>query len=374
MRRFACAFAFTFALIVASSSQAFAAGWLPNKPAADKIAWQVFAQMMAPAATGVAFENWASDSDLYGSNPPQWPVANAPKLLQKSVGGAVSAPRAHALFVPSPDACAKPQDGAAGNFPPGACIGEEVRHNRAVFDYLARNNLTSVAGLAKAFSGPAIALPAGSVIAKADWVSLDDIVKWLPGQYKTPDDVRRAYYTNAATLNGETTEYALVGVSIQSKQIPDWIWTTFEHRGNPGRCDIIGCRDAFGADAADVAPASSPNSDYGACAKTPALAALFAANRLAAVWNNYCLKGTQVRYVDAAKSPTRLGNSVIERMNHGIPIAHISCITCHAYAAFDSTGHANGAILQKAPIGAFDPKLLGGNKQSDFVWGVLLAR
>jgi hypothetical protein len=340
----------------------------------DEMAWQVFVQMTAPVAGAkeVRFEDWASDSDLYGAGGPKWPAASTAKRLQRSIGATASA-RPAIMQVASPADCARPKDGAAGNFPKDACIGEEVRHNWPSFHYLASNGLTSVAGLLKAYAGGLkIALPPDSVVAKADWVPLVDIVKWLPAEYKTPDDVRRAYYTNSATLDGKTTDYALVGISIQSKQLPAWLWMTFEQRSNPGRCDIIGCHDAFGAMLAHVAPAPTANSDYGACAKTPALQALFAKAGLAPVWNNYCLKGTQTRYLDASSQPTRLGNSVVERMNHGIPIPQISCITCHAYAGFDKTGHADGAILQTPPLGA--PKLPPTDRQDDFVWGVLLAQ
>jgi hypothetical protein len=33
---------------------------------------------------------------------------------------------------------------------------------------------------------------------------------------------------------------------ISSKDIPNWIWATFEHVGNPGRCDYTGCNDSYG--------------------------------------------------------------------------------------------------------------------------------
>ncbi len=342
-----------------------------HKASADSMAWQVFTQMMAPAGKGVRYEGWASDSDIYGGTP-QWPAPGGMKALQRSVGGAAST-KTHLMMVSAPSACVKPVDGAAGNFPASACIGEEVRHNRPVYDYLVKNGLTSTAGLVKAYAGTEIMLPPDSVIAKADWVPVTDIVKWLP-QYKTADQVRAAYYTNSASEGGLTTEYALVGVSIQSRSSPNWLWMTFEHRSNPGRCDVIGCHDDFGALRKDVAPAHAANGDYGPCAKSPALLAAFGKAGLAPVWNNYCLKGTQTRYVDPRGVATKLGNSVIERMNHGIPIAHISCITCHAYASFDAAGHPNGKILPLAPVGAVDAKLLKGYARDDFVWGLLLAK
>jgi hypothetical protein len=362
-----------FVLLLGTQAQA-ADTW---RPSTDRTAWQVFARMVAPVPghKDVTFETWAADADLYGSHPPKWPVMNAPKLLTRSLGAAASQPKRALPQVAPPSSCAKPQDAAAGNFPASACIGEEVRHNRPAFDYLADNKLTTTAGLVKAYAGgKTIALPSDSVIAKADWVSIGDMLKWLPA-YKTPDDIRRAYYTNSASMAGQTTEYALVGVSIQSRQTSDWVWMTFEHRSNPGRCDIIGCHDAFGAAAANVPPAKTSNSDYGACTKTPALAALFASERVTnPVWSNYCLKGTQILYVTPAGQPTLLGNSVVERINHGMPIPQISCIACHSTASFDKTGAPNFAALQAHPTGKVDPKLLQGFVRDDFVWGFLAAK
>lgn len=341
----------------------------------DEAAWWVFALMAQPAkgAKAVEYETWASDADIYGPTP-GWPSPGAAKILQKSIGGAASHPRPMLPQVASPSACATPLDGPAGNFPPGACIGEEVRHDRAVFDYLTRNGLTTTKGLIAAYAAhKTVSLPLFSTIAKADWVPVGDILKWQPA-YKSAADVRKAFYTNTASQNGVVTEYALVGISVQSKTLPDWLWFTVEHRSNPGRCDIIGCHDAFGAIRPDVAPAKTANSDYGPCAKTPALKAIFAAHHLDSVWDNYCLKGTQMRYLAATLKPTLLGNSVVERMNHGVPIPWISCISCHAYAAFDKNGAPDAGVLEKTPTGAVNETALDGFTRDDFVWGILSAK
>jgi len=342
----------------------------------DKAAWHVFVQMVTPAqsAKAVQYETWASDDDIYGASP-HWPVTNAPKLLTKSLGGSASAPHPGRLMVAPASSCAKPQDAAAGNFPADGCIGEEVRHNRPVYDTLTANNFNTVKGLVAAYAtGKPIVLPMGSVIAKADWVPVDDLMRWQPA-YKTVAQVRAAFYTNTASLGGgQAREFALVGVSIQSKALPDWLWFTVEHRSNPGRCDIIGCHDSFGAVKADIAPAATTNSDYGPCAKTKALAALFASAGLDPVWNNYCLKGTQTHYVTKTGKPLILGNSVVERINHGIPIPHISCITCHATASFDKNGQGNYAALKRAPIGQVNPDWLTGYDRADFMWGLLDAK
>ncbi|HEY2069432.1 MAG TPA: hypothetical protein VGG48_07755 [Rhizomicrobium sp.] len=346
-----------------------------NEAASDAAAWRVFVQMVTPVegAKAVQFESWASDADIYGPKP-GWPKVRAPKILEQSLGGVASRATLPLLRVPSPQLCAKPQDGAAGNFPASACIGEEVRHSRGVYDYLTQNNLTTTKGLVAAFAGgKPVALPMGSVVAKADWVPVTDILKWQPA-YKSAAEVRRAFYTNTAMLFGKTYEFALVGVSVQSKAMPDWLWFTVEHRSNPGRCDIIGCHDGYGAIRGDVAPAATANSDYGACAKSPELLALFAKSGLAPVWNNYCLKGTQTHYVTKTGAPTILGNSVVERMNHGMPIPKISCITCHATASFDKNGTPNYAVLQRAPVGQVNPQWLTGYARGDFMWGLLSAK
>jgi hypothetical protein len=344
-------------------------------PLPDLLAWQDFIAMTAPApgAHAVAFETWASDSDIFTATP-HWP--GAPHMaLVRSLAAAASDHAASGPVFTATDGC-YPRGGKAGNFPDGACIGEEVQHNRPIYDAIVGANLFTKAGLAQDFiAGKPIRFPDSSIVVKADWILVTDIMRWLPGAYKSAADVRHAYYTNAGTFNGKPGEYALAGMSVQSRHFADWLWSTFEHRGNPGRCDVIGCHDGFGAVAANVAPHAVSNTDYGPCAKSPALAALFGGSRIDPIWNNYCLKGTQTRFVTSSGQATILANSVIERMNKGVPVEETSCITCHAYASFDRNGAANGAVLQlrPRPTGAVHNKLLSGFKTYDYMWGLLAA-
>jgi hypothetical protein len=344
-------------------------------PSYDRMAWGVFATLTAPAgrpgSKPAAFETWASDADIYGGTP-TWPKSGA-RVLTRSLAASAEEMAAHGTS-PPPIKC-QPEDPKAGNFPPGACIGEMVQHNRPVFDAIRAAGLTSTAGLVKAFANKApIDFPAGSIVAKADWVAIPDLLHWLPRAYKTADAVRRAYYTDTATLNGRTQEYALVGMSVQSKDLPNWLWMTFEHRSNPGRCDVIGCHDEFGAVQADVAPRPLPNGDYGLCAKTPALSAFLKSRHIDPVFGNYCLKGTQTTFTTALRQPTILANSVIERMNKGVAVYNTSCITCHAYASFDAAGKPNFAVLPQHPTGVVDPAKLAGFKTHDYLWSVLAAQ
>ena len=91
------------------------------------------------------------------------------------------------------------------------------------------------------------------------------------------------------------------------------------------------------------------------------------------VWLNYCLKGSQVAFTDKSGRPKLLGNSVIDRINGHIPMAHSSCLSCHALAAFDGSGEANPAFADN-PIGDVDWARLRDYVTSGFVWGVAKAR
>ena len=185
------------------------------------------------------------------------------------------------------------------------------------------------------------------------------------------NDVRRIYYTRSDGVGA--AEYALVGLHLNSKRWKNWLWATFEHRMNPGRCDEIGCHDTFGALTPDVAERQPANQDYGECPKTASLIAMFANAGLGPVWLNYCLKGSQVDLTEKDGRPKRLGNSVIDRINGHIPMAHSSCMTCHALASFDAHGEANGAFADN-PIGEVDKARLQDYVTNGFVWGVARAR
>jgi hypothetical protein len=163
------------------------------------------------------------------------------------------------------------------------------------------------------------------------------------------------------------TQYALVAMHVISKLAPNWTWATFEHKDNPGRCDVIGCKDAFGAQQAFVPPISAVESKqhYPDCVKTTELAALFAHANLDPAYANYCLKGSQSDFTDATGLAIRLGNSVTE---NGF-VDQASCITCHGRAAVDQTGKMtsfagfgpisiNLPLTQNAgnaPVGPIDP-------------------
>jgi hypothetical protein len=198
---------------------------------------------------------------------------------------------------------------------------------------------------------------------------------WIP-QLGDTTNIRRLYYTT--TITGKFAgEYALVSLHVASRQNPNWVWGSFEHEMTPGRCDYIGCYDSFGAQLPVVPPnKASFNAQYGTCPKTQQLKYLMAKAGIGQVWENYCLKSSEVGYTAADGTPYVLGNSVIEGIVGNGTVAASSCITCHSYASFGADGSptpAAKAILPFNPTGKTIEPVLANSLPFSFMWGVLLA-
>jgi len=335
-----------------------------NQP--DQVAWQLFVKVNAPAAgagnNNAVFETWASNDDTF-STTPKFPGATpSPLQLKTPALSLLAPPGTHPLV-------------QAGG-------GEEVRRNLAAFEFITKHNLHLQSGLKKAFlDGKPITFPPDAIEIKANWVRAD----------ASGIDASRYHINTAPAPDGK--KYALVSMHIISKLVPNWTWATFEHSDNLGRCDIIGCRDSFGATVPSVPAAASSGQKYAVCEKTPALQKMFADAKLEASWKYYCLKGSQVDFTDSTGVPTRLGNSVTER---GF-VNTSSCITCHSRAAVDATGavtSAGGFLFPPTPALCPTGSLCSPNGtpnptwfwtdpgkptqkmialQTDFVWSIRLA-
>lgn len=373
MRAYALGCLVGFVLLHAGSC-AFAQGSpLPWGQHSDMVAWEVFAQITAPSgnpqSAGVEFESWASNEDIYTQSP-KWPAIGAPKSLQ--VSGLANVHRGARPELINPSQCVQDYNQAeakAAGFPQNGCIGEEVRRNWASFQYIVSNELFSKAGLAKAFQNNLkVDLPADAIEFKGDWARVSDVMAW---HKITEQQVNQLFYTNNASNGTSTERYALIAFHFSSKQIKDWVWADFEHQMNPGRCDDIGCHDSFGATVANVDAKSPANQQYGQCEKSPAVAAMFKNAGLSPVWQNYCLKGSQVTFVDSKGADSLLGNSIIERINASVPILSSSCISCHGYASFDKDGVANFSAAFAKFKGKVDPEKLRNFVTNDFLWGII---
>jgi hypothetical protein len=363
----------------------------------DQMSWQSFVSVVTPApgGQGLTLETWATDPDTFQVTP-TWPsglsataaVAERPRFQPSLLALAHAPAGLLTATTVSLGNCRYPVgNAAAGNFPTGNktdCIAEEVRRNRDAFNYIVNNGLYTQAGLANAFAGPGINFPTSAIELKLDWVPEATLIKWLnTNNVQTPPDfVKQNYYTTAI---GNTT-YALLSMHISTKQLPNWLWATFEHQLNPGRCDTMGCYDKFGAtdSGSSIQPLATPQpgaaqNQYPACTKSPALAAMFSSAGLAAVWNNYCLKATQVDFLSTQNAtigqPVIDGDSVIERITADVPIAQSSCITCHAYASVTPRGCVslkdNPGLGSPGPVGLVNWAYLQKQKMYDFVWGVI---
>lgn len=353
----------------------------------DAFIWRLFTEFAAPVVKSrpspVLFETWASDEDTF-STTPHWPGPNEPHKLHASVlefakqlnaGSFAAAVKQHAGPIDVP--CKPPGNAAVGGFPtsgtPTPCIAEETKRNQPLYQYIVGNGLNTQAGLAAAFAKSfVVAMPTAAIAVKGDWVPLPTLLQWIP-QLGSIANIQKLYYTTTS----DSVEYALVSLHVSSRQNPNWVWGTFEHQMNPGRCDFIGCFDTFGAQVPAVYPnRKAINTQYGACAKTARLKAMISKADLSPVWQNYCLKSTEVTYTATDGTPYALGNSVIEGITGNGTISASSCIACHVYASFGSNGSptaAATAMLPFNPTGNPIPAALAGSLQFDFMWGVLLA-
>lgn len=309
----------------------------PAMTASDQVAWQLFIQANTRAGGGNStFETWASDTDLFQPNP-QFPAAATPPALRPPILPQVAREGV------------QESGGLLPALPPGAAQGqmEETRHNKPTFDFIVQNNLYKLSGVKAAF-GKALSFPVDSVEVKGNWLPVSDIPQFTNNKV-TVAQVPQLYHINSAA----GVQYALVSMHVISKQVPNWTWATFEHRFNPGRCDIIGCRDNFGAQTAFVPSNRTAGQGYPDCVKTAALTAMLSSADIDPVYNNYCLKGSQVDFVDNVGLDIRVGNSVTE---DGF-VATSSCITCHGRAAFKADGAASSqaGFLSFGPNGPVAP-------------------
>ena len=302
----------------------------PSNPALntpDQVAWTLFLQVNANAATSgnndALFETWPDDGETFRARP-------APRFVAT-----------HRALRLSPRALL-----AVHALPPGSA-GEETHRNPAAYEFIVSNHLYSQRGLQQAF-GTSLVFPVDAIEVKANWYPVNGI----PGYSGDPAKAYMTYHV-AKTADGQA--YALVSMHVISKLVPNWTWATFEHKDNPARCDVLGCRDLFGAQSPYVPPNSTANAGYGACPQTGALQKMFASQKMDPAFTNYCLKGTQTDFTDATGLAQRLGNSIIEE---GF-VGQSSCMTCHARAAFDRFGkpasQAGFDAAGNALVGAVDP-------------------
>ncbi len=301
----------------------------------DEYAWRLFVALNWPADSGartanpaasfgadapVVWETWQNTADIYltdGRDPGPWVTGRALP--------AVADDRRFDTF--SLKDLANVRHIVGGRMVPlvdpvsSAKRLSEIRMNRAAFDYLRAHELYNVEGQLRAVAdGSGVHFPAASTEIKAKWrpIRADE-----GARYRTVD-VRLA--------DGTTRLYVLAALHIVSKELPLWFWATFEHVDNASLPDGDGwqlaSRDRFAC-----------RGEARDCNRAPRGIGLEGT-----VWQNYRLRGTLTRFVDAANRPLLLANSELEA---GLQTTS-SCITCHSRA---SLGVVAGA---PARLGIFD--------------------
>jgi hypothetical protein len=311
----------------------------------DQYAWKLFVEVNKQAKVekikvkgktltlnNAYWETWVDDVENFPAHPnpakpPQWPTkANGHKLINASFS-------AHQLSQDGKKITANAMGEASCQLDQGTC--EVVYRNKTTFEYIINNKLWYQEGIATFFaSGQQVVFPIDSIEVKANW-------KIITEQEKA------AYHWNY-TEDGQLI--GLVAMHISSKVIPNWLWATFEHADNPGRCDLLGCYDCYGTSTTAIpANTSAFGGQYPAGTLTPALLknykdAGYKGTWLKA-WQNYRLKGSMVNFTDSYGNPNLLGNSVTES---GF-VATSSCMGCHSRAAVTAQGAKAFPVFGELP-------------------------
>jgi hypothetical protein len=298
-----------------------------------RFAWYLFIQAMSPAngPNGpLAFENWTEQCSLnpnmIGCPPPA--TGNVRTLHISPLLAANRDATAPGIECSPMNTTGFSGYPAPSNVTANAQFCEEVFVNNPESTFVRTNGLTTLTGQQTYgnANGGAITFPWDAVEIKADWVPVSS---YSNPTFQCPDPTGKLY---TETING--TCYALVGVHISSKVLPNWLWATFEPDSsvtNPNRCDpnlYDTCFDPWGTTSSTPYAKGQPVPPQSAQLKQAMTAA-----GLNAAFNNYYLTGVQTEFVSNGQ-PVPLGNSFVE-FNAGVPPGQASCITCHRYAYFD---------------------------------------
>jgi hypothetical protein len=329
----------------APMTQAQAQSMVGNPVLAAQFVWQLFAQAMRPTGGLLMFETWAEQCQL---NPlmvgcPSPTAAAADRRLGHA-SALLLANRKKAGNVPNLEItqsgleCNSMQTTPLNGYPPpsnlaaNATFCEQVFVNPPEQSFVTQNGLTTLSGQQAygAKNGNAITFPWDAVEVKADWVPASN---YTGSTFSCPDP-------NLYTQMYNGICYALVGLHISSKALPDWLWATFEPASaitNPNRCDpnlYSTCFDPWGT------TSTVPYGKGQTVAQSQQLLQLMTAFGIDPVFKNYYLTGVQTQFVDGGK-PVPLGSSFVE-FNAGVLPGQASCITCHKYAYFDGKNPGKG--------------------------------
>ncbi|OEO31057.1 hypothetical protein VW23_018390 [Devosia insulae DS-56] len=335
------AFAVSCLFLQPAIAEDASAGWqIPDDPAValrepDRFAWSLFRALTWPVdlnareadpalpygADGpVVFQAWALADAVYldgGQKPPAWADMESQTVLELD---GTDGPRQLALLRDVPPT------------PPGTegHQVDEVRMNRAAFDYIREHGLYSVDGQQRVYyEGRNLAFPPDAIEIKAVWRPIADA-----------DRARYHWSEFRDTASGEMLLYGLTALHVMSKVLPRWHWATFEHVDNPFRHGIHDegwlnrSRDSLACP-----------TDNLSCNLAPSGIGLEGTR-----WKNYRLRGSQIDFTDDFGNPVILANSELET---GFQTT-ASCMSCHVRSTIGPNINA-AASFEFGPDNAAHP-------------------
>jgi hypothetical protein len=341
-----------------------------NSP--DAYSWRLFVALNWPAdvtnrvadrskefgAEGpVVWETWANAPDVFrrdGSDPGPWSSPGTKALVGDENL------RLLEDFDPMPlqQQIRLRERGLTIKFDPIAAAngGNETRMNKEAYEFIRANNLYNLGGQkALAASGKEmVQFPLNAKEIKAQWRPITEAQK------------PRYHWAEVRQADGSKLIFGLTALHITTKDLPNWLWTTFEHVDNPklpgNEQWLLPSHDTF---ACETGPPD--------CNRSPKGIGLEGTR-----WEHYRLRGTQVDFTTPRGKPTLLANSQPEQ---GFQTSS-SCITCHARASIAADGARLSVFNQpsgEGHVGPVDPKWFEENGKSkftqlDFVWSMFRAR
>lgn len=235
----------------------------------------------------------------------------------------------------------------------------EVRMNKATYDFIRDQDLYSVEGLESEFRKetdlvhPAspLSFPLAAQEIKAQWRPIRS------------DEKDRYHWRTIRKADGTVEIYGLVALHIMTKDLPNWFWCTFVQEDYDKYPEM----QSFD---------STTTQSKGVRAETQG-----------SKWAHYRLRGSQIVSVDSRGRYTILANPIIE---NGFQQT-ASCITCHSRATvglrtpqttdtlnrldpLQIDKNVSRGIVMVGPIGPTNPQwFLNSNGdvqyiQTDFVW------
>lgn len=318
----------------------------------DMQAWISFAEAIQPipGIGGYTFIGWPTQHQAYSK--PVVPPATISLLESTKNLTARFSPRPPLQQMLRKQQAKQPMAGNAMTEATGPDCSmnnqEHVNLNPTLVTFLRKENLWNRAGVnAYTSAGKKIVMPQGAIEIKTNWVNV--------GSASAPG------YITMQDGNGNT--WKMIALHLNSKQLPNWTWATFEHKDNTCYSKYLNARDSFGF----------PD---GATTPSAALQTVFSHYGVdASVANNYRLAGAQTDFTDDTGRPIILGNSVTEA---GFQTTS-SCVTCHGRASVNAKGSPELSVFNsqnQSFNGPLDPTWFFGangvqnNFTTDFMWSM----